>query len=203
MNRIEKTLLDVSSRLSRAEVGFALVGGLAVSARSEPRFTRDVDVAVAVPGDPTAEQLVRSLVKGGFSVLAVVEQEATGRMATVRLLPPGETEEGVVVDLLFASSGVETEVVHSADRITVFPDVQLPVATLAHLVALKVLASDETRPQDDVDLRGLLREASDADIMETRRMLELITQRGCARGRDLGSRFDEALARWRPFTSPD
>ena len=107
MNRIEKALAEVSSRLSRAEVRFALVGGLAVSARSEPRFTRDVDVAVAVPGDPAAEQLVRSLVKAGFSVLAVVEQEATGRMATVRLLPPGETEEGVVVELLFASSGVE------------------------------------------------------------------------------------------------
>jgi len=102
--------------------------------------------------------------------------------------------------LLFASSGVETEVVHSADRITVFPDVQLPVATLAHLVALKVLASDETRPQDDIDLRGLLREATDADITETRRVLELITARGCARGRELGSRFDEALARWRSST---
>ena len=201
MNRIEKALAEVSSRLSRAEVRFALVGGLAVSARSEPRFTRDVDVAVAVPGDPAAEQLVRSLVKAGFSVLAVVEQEATGRMATVRLLPPGETEEGVVVDLLFASSGVETEVVQSAEPIAVSPDLQLPVATLAHLVALKVLASDETRPQDDVDLRGLLREATDADVTETRRTLELITQRGCARGRDLESRFDEALARWRSSAS--
>jgi predicted nucleotidyltransferase len=203
MNRIEKTLVDASSRLGRAGVGFALVGGLAVSARSEPRFTRDVDLAVAVPGDPAAEEVVRSFVNAGFSAIAVVEQEATGRMATVRLLPPGETEEGVVVDLLFASSGVETEVVHSADRIAVFPDTELPVATLAHLVALKVLAADETRPQDDVDLQGLLHEATDADIRETRRILGLITERGFARNRDLRSRFDEALARWRPSTRSD
>ena len=36
----------------------ALVGGLAVSARAEPRFTRDVDFAVAVGSDKEAEQLI-------------------------------------------------------------------------------------------------------------------------------------------------
>ena len=35
----------------------ALVGGLAVSARAEPRFTRDVDLAVAVVSDDEAERL--------------------------------------------------------------------------------------------------------------------------------------------------
>lgn len=196
MNRLERTLLDVTSRLGRAGVGYALVGGLAVSARSEPRFTRDVDLAVAVPDDAAAEALVRSFVNAGFSVVAVVEQEATGRLATVRLLPPGESDEGVVVDLLFASSGVEAEVVQSADRIAVLPGAELPVATLAHLVALKVLASDETRPQDEIDLRGLLHEATGADVDEARRVLGLITERGFGRGRDLQSRFDPALARW-------
>ena len=34
---------------------FAVVGGLAVSARTEPRFTRDVDVAVAVANEAAAE----------------------------------------------------------------------------------------------------------------------------------------------------
>jgi hypothetical protein len=37
---------------------FALVGGLAVSVRAEVRFTRDVDLAVAVSSDAEAESLV-------------------------------------------------------------------------------------------------------------------------------------------------
>jgi hypothetical protein len=33
------------------------VGGLAVSSRCEPRFTRDLDLAVASPDDAAAEAL--------------------------------------------------------------------------------------------------------------------------------------------------
>ena len=46
MNRLESTLVDVVTRLKQLDVDCALVGGLAVSVRAEPRFTRDVDLAV-------------------------------------------------------------------------------------------------------------------------------------------------------------
>jgi hypothetical protein len=36
---------------------FDLIGGLAVSVRAEPRFTRDIDLAVAVTDDRDAESL--------------------------------------------------------------------------------------------------------------------------------------------------
>jgi hypothetical protein len=39
----------------------ALVGGLAVTARTEPRFTKDVDIAVAATSDTDAEALVQFL----------------------------------------------------------------------------------------------------------------------------------------------
>lgn len=42
---------------------WALVGGLAVSARTEPRTTRDVDVAVTVPDDAAAEALIWNLTR--------------------------------------------------------------------------------------------------------------------------------------------
>lgn len=77
-----------------------MVGGLAVSARGEPRFTRDIDLALAVADDAMAEARVRDLVGRGYRVLASIEQEATGRLATVRLEAPGENAQGVVVDLL-------------------------------------------------------------------------------------------------------
>ena len=197
MNRLESTLVDVVARLNQLNRDCALIGGLAVSARSEPRFTRDVDLAVMVEDDSAAENLVNHFVRKGFGVLATVEQEAAGRLATVRLLPLGQTEEGVVVDLLFASSGIESEIVQTAERIEVFPGVVIPVATTGHLIALKVLSSDENRPQDEADLRALLRDASDADIANAGQALELVADRGFDRGRDLAGVLEAKISLWR------
>lgn len=197
MNRLEATLSDVVGQLSRLGADCALIGGLAVSARAEPRFTRDVDLAVSVTDDSVAESLVNHLVSKGFVVLAIVEQEAAGRLATVRLVPPGQTEEGVVVDLLFASSGIEREIVEAADRIELFPGAIVAVATTAHLIALKVLSCDERRPQDEADLRSLLLEASDAEIEEAEEALNLVTERGFNRDRNLAEALDRVVSRWR------
>src|SRR4051812_17183338 len=93
----------------------ALVGGLAVSARTEPRFTRDVDLALSVRDDRHAERVVQHLLSHGYRVLGIVEQEAVKRLATVRFGQPGETSAGVVADLLFASSGIEPEIVAAAE----------------------------------------------------------------------------------------
>ena len=61
MNRLQAALAEIGRVLDECDIDWALVGGLAVSARAEPRFTRDVDLAVAVEGDPEAESLVREL----------------------------------------------------------------------------------------------------------------------------------------------
>jgi hypothetical protein len=171
----------------------ALVGGLAVSARAEPRLTRDVDVAVAVVGDAEAEALVQALVADGYATLALVEQEAIRRLAAVRLAVPGEPARGVVADLLFASSGIEAIVVAEAERLEAFPGVILPVARAGHLIALKLLSRDDrTRPQDAADLRALFKVATESEIERARTALTVIEHGGFARGRDLQA----ALADW-------
>jgi hypothetical protein len=68
LNRLEATLLDVVARLDELQVGCALVGGLAVSARAEPRFTRDVDLAVVAGADRAAEAVVGRFLTAGFGV---------------------------------------------------------------------------------------------------------------------------------------
>lgn len=166
--------------------------------RAEPRFTRDIDLAVITIDDKTAESLVRHLVDRGFRILATVEQEAVNRLATARLVPPGQTDEGVVVDLLFASSGIETEVVRMAEKIEVFQGVVINVARAGHLIALKILACADNRPQDEVDLRSLLLDSSDADITEAGDALKLVTERGFDRGRNLDNALKTAVTRWRP-----
>jgi hypothetical protein len=50
-------LKRIADELGRMRRPFALVGGLAISVRGEVRFTRDVDIAVAVRDDADTEAL--------------------------------------------------------------------------------------------------------------------------------------------------
>lgn len=185
MTSLETALRQIHSHLSDIGVPFALIGGLAVSVRTEPRFTRDADFAVAVANDSEAEALVRQLGARGYRIEAAIEQDAVARLATVRLASSNEPP-GPVIDLLFASSGIEQEVVASADAIEVLHNLTISVATTAHLIALKVLARDDIqRPQDLVDLRALLQVASAGELTSAREALALIADRGYHRGLDL------------------
>ncbi len=56
MTSLEAELRRIHAHLTESHVSFALVGGLAVSARTEPRFTRDADLAVALTSDAEAER---------------------------------------------------------------------------------------------------------------------------------------------------
>lgn len=187
LSRLERDARRIIDRLATLGIRHAIVGGLAVSARTEPRFTRDVDVAVAVDSDQAAEQLIHALAQHGYVPTTLVEQEATGRIATVRLLDPARGEGDAIVDLLFASAGIEDEIVATADQIELFAGFAVPVATVPALIALKLLARDDVaRPQDRVDLGALLARSTAAERADAARWCSLIEQRGYARGRDLG-----------------
>jgi predicted nucleotidyltransferase len=100
----------------------------------------------------------------------------------------------VVVDLLFASSGIEPELIERATVLTVIPGLELPVASVGDLLAIKVLARDDrTRPQDWDDLRALLDVASARDLAQARASLQLIGKRGFGRGRPLLRLWEKAL----------
>jgi hypothetical protein len=55
------------------------------------------------------------------------------------------------------------------------------VASVGHLIAVKLLARSPQRLQDEVDLDALGRVASGADLDEARAAVRLITTRGFAR----------------------
>lgn len=191
VRRLESALRAIALELDRAGKHWALVGGLAVSARAEPRFTRDVDLAVAVSDDREAEDLARQLIASGYSVLATLEQEAAGRLATIRLAAPGEDPDTVAVNLLFAPSGVEAELIRDAEVMEVLTGLRVSVARCGHLLALKVLSASPQRPQDLADIQSLLRVATEADLDEARAMAALIVGRGFHRGRDLVAELEQ------------
>ena len=189
-NLLESTLRQALKDLNACGCDWALVGGLAVGARAEPRTTRDVDVAVATSGDEEAEQIVHAMLGKGYQLAMAIEQKSKGRLATVRLT----TDAGLFVDLLFASCGIESEIVAQADKLTVLPRLRAPVATIGHLLAMKILARDDRdRPQDADDIRELVARADTNDLQQARLALKLVTQRRFHRGKRLLLEFERAV----------
>lgn len=182
-----------ASLLRDRGIGHALVGGLAVSVRGEVRFTRDVDLAIAVSSDREVERLVLDLSAAGYMPRALVEQDAVGRIATVRLLGP----DRVTLDLLAASSGIEHEVVATAEPCEVVGAGLVPVARAEELIALKLLSVSPRRGQDALDLDGLLRVNEHVDLERVRALLDLVTTRGFNRGEALSTKLERALERAR------
>lgn len=91
------------------------------------------------------------------------------RLATARLVRPLARTSSAFIDLPFANSGIEDEIVRRADLLEVLPDVFAPVASVGHLIALKVLAGHN---QDLTDLGYLIAAATEADLYEARASLD-------------------------------
>lgn len=181
MTNLARTLCELL-RIFPHDRALALVGGLAVSARTEPRFTRDLDFAVAVENDAEAESVVFGLQARGFAVVATIEHTTTHRLATVRLRQHARTP---FVDLLFASCGIEPEIVSAASPLEIL-GVTAAVATVGHLIAMKLVSRDpKRRPRDQQDLVDLASAASALEWKRAEASVELIEQRGFSRGRDL------------------
>jgi hypothetical protein len=188
MASVESALRDAVADLNAINARWALIGGLAVSARTIPRFTKDLDFAVAVSSDAHAEETVHRLRSRDYDPREVIEQDYVERLSGVRLARRGSD---VVVDLLFASSGIESEVVASADPLEVLPQLVAPVATTAHLIALKVLAG---RNQDLTDLGYLISAASPSDLNAARNAVALIQARGFSRGQAVTADLEKLIA---------
>jgi predicted nucleotidyltransferase len=195
MTAVESALRRIVADLESLRQRFALVGGFAVSARTEPRFTRDVDIVVAVSDDESAEQLLHALVGRRYVVVATAEHLATQRLATARLASPVAPARELIVDLLLASSGVEQEIVAQAEPLELLEGLVVPVAALGDLLALKLLSrDDDARPQDAVDLAALRGAATRDDLALARATAALIGARGYARGRDLTGALEALTA---------
>jgi hypothetical protein len=189
---LEEALPHVAGDLRDLGAPWALVGGLAVCVRAQPRPTADIDVAVAVPDDASARTRVGELLAVGYRSRESIVHDQTGRLATVRMIRAVAADD-VAVDLFFASSGVEAEVVGAAESLEVVPGLMIPVARIGHLIAVKLCWRPS--PKRDRDLRTLIERADAEDVDDARHLIASITERGYHRGRDLGAALDSWLPR--------
>ena len=175
---------EVVRFINNKKLDYALIGGLAVSFRTIERTTKDIDFVVAVSSDNQAEKIIRDFRELGFNAVTLMENKKSKAIITVRLL--SDNYPSVYLDLLFGATGIEVEIVASGDLISVLPGLEVNIASLSSLIAMKILSSNNPkRLQDLVDLQNLILEASEAELQEAERLIGLIQQRGFDGGVDL------------------
>ena len=186
MSFLFSELRRITSDLHQSGIAWCLVGGLGASAYVEPRTTKDIDVVVSVENEQQADSVKDFLISKGYANPQLLMHAApTGRMGWRVFIPPSR-EASIPLDILVAACGIEKEIVASAITIEILPGLSLPVASLGHLIAMKVLSQDSfERLQDRVDLIALLRNATEQDRAVVEHSLKEIASLGFSGGRDL------------------
>ncbi len=176
---LQQTLFDAVNFLDAERVPYALIGGLAVSLRGQPRMTADVDLVIQADV-PRSLALARGLEGTNFRPLfddvAEVVQKAF-------ILPLRHRVTNVKVDLALGLSGFERQTMARAERLQL-AGAEIAVATAEDLLIMKVLAG---RPQDDQDIQGLM--IAQGKHLDWNYCLYLAAELGEALGQDLVTRI--------------
>lgn len=175
---LQATLSDVEEFLAIQRIPHALVGGLAVSLRGQPRVTVDVDMVMAIDVEE-ALAIERQLEASNFRPLF---DDVATVIETAFILPLRHRSTGVKVDLAIELSGFERQLVERAEKCLV-AGAEIPVATAEDLLIMKCLAG---RPRDEQDLEGLV--IAQNATLDWGYCDRMATQLGEALGQDLVGR---------------
>ena len=133
MTGILSQLRRATSDLLELDAHWALIGALAASVHTEPRTTRDIDVAVAMPSSEEFEELLAALEERGYRKRQLLMHGDPILRLGIRLHIPTTEGSSIPLDLLTSSCGIEREIVETAESVDVFPDMTVPVASRAHV----------------------------------------------------------------------
>jgi len=142
------TLQRLVRALDQIQVPYAVIGGVAVSIRSVPRFTKDVDAVIWV-GESGWDTLLEKLNKQGLKARAT---DPIGFARHNRLLLLVD-EDGVEVDLSFGALPFEEEMIRNAEPIEISPGCTASIATAEALVIMKAIA---WRNKDKLDIQEIV-----------------------------------------------
>lgn len=144
---------------------WALIGGIAVSLVSEPRFTEDIDLIAIVDSIPV-ESLLAHFNSGGF-VARPADPVAFAKKNRMLLLQHGVT--GFRVDISLGILPFEIETTERAATVDL-GGIQCRVASIEDLIIMKAVAG---RPRDIEDIRTLVSFSSNFDRL---RILGFLSQ---------------------------
>jgi hypothetical protein len=175
-----KALVDVTELLGAQELPYAVIGGLAVSLRGQPRVTADVDLVLGISID-AALGLIPLLGDTVFEPLFSGIEEVVERSF---ILPLRHRPTRVKVDLAIGLSGFEQQVVARASPINIGGR-DIRVATPEDLVILKLFAG---RPRDQQDIEGIV--AAQHNVLDWEYCLRTAQSLGDAVDQDLTSQIE-------------
>lgn len=179
MVRLEAALRCISRDLDELDVSWALIGGLALAAHGADWSTTDIDIVISLCSDRSTATLADALRARGHWVKYLPHEI----LREILVVLPRVEESGPlgVVDLLPWACGFEHEIVASAN-LRVVHHVPLPVASIGHLLAVKLKAmQDVQRARDQTHLCALLSLATQVDREVARDALMLSFERGFLR----------------------
>ncbi|MEX0642117.1 MAG: nucleotidyltransferase [Pirellulales bacterium] len=145
---LQITLADAIQLLEAQQILYALVGGMAVSVRGQPRATVDVDLVIAADVE-RALALAAVLDDTSFAPLFGNVSEVVERAF---ILPLRHRHTHVKVDLALGLSGFEKQALARAQRVEL-AGTTVSIATTEDLIVMKAFAG---RPQDEQDLEALV-----------------------------------------------
>jgi predicted nucleotidyltransferase len=159
LTRLVSALTALMRWFDEGGVQGAVIGGVAASLRSTPRFTRDIDAVVI---NAETLELIQSANDFGFVPRI---PDAAEFAFTTRVLLLRHDESNVDIDISLGALPFETEVV---DRSTLLDVNGIPVrvATAEDLVIMKALAG---RARDIADMENLVASHPQLDLDRIRR----------------------------------
>ena len=151
-------LRDLLAWLKAEKVRGSMIGGLAVSLRSRPRLTQDIDFLILL--EPSRwEHFLSAGERYGFEP-RLKDALVFAKKSQVFLMQHRKT--GIHADLIIAALPMEEEMILRATEV-VLGDVRLPTLCTEDLVLLKLVAR---RAKDLEDIRQLIKSLSQAALKE-------------------------------------
>lgn len=178
-------LADLGRWLDSIGAKFVIVGGIAVSFLSRPRFTQDID-ALVILSEAEWEGAIAIALRHG--IIPRIE-DALNFARCSRVLLLRHVESAIDIDLILGGLSFEQSAVDHA-HVHYIGGVQVRLPRVEDLLIMKAVAH---RPQDMHDIDGLLAAHPDTDVEAVRRW---VREFGAATSMsDLLEDFDKVVAR--------
>ncbi|MGH8174800.1 MAG: DUF6036 family nucleotidyltransferase [Steroidobacter sp.] len=149
-------LSDLSRWVQAENIPFVIVGGVAASLLGRPRLTRDIDALVDLPESVWATTVSRASAYGFVSRIEnPVEFAERSRMLLLR-----HVATMIDIDVMLAALAFERDTIANS-RLVTHAGLQIRLPRVEDLLVMKAIAH---RPQDLVDIDGLLSAHPKADV---------------------------------------
>jgi hypothetical protein len=173
-DEMRKALAETTAAMDHLAVSYALIGGMAASYRSQPRFTKDIDFLVQVP-QAVLPRLLEDLLRRGFEfdTVATIGEWTQHHMVTL-------SYHGIRIDWLKPLIPAYLHILQLATEET-WLDQPIRIASVEGLILLKLVAY---RTQDQVDIENLVAANAESSTWtgssRNGRTLRALTTHACA-----------------------